>query len=305
VTETDIEKDVNVRESRLRAMLKVLEVEGAVERVGRRWQRTLRPWQYDAERVAAVTATRRAEQAAMGAYADTDGCRMAFLRGLLDDPAPVCGRCDNCTGAGWDTAVKPRLAAAAAEYLRHADLPVEPRRMWIGGPAGVSGRIPPEWQLEPGRALSVYGDGGWGREVRRGKAAGAFRDELVEACAELVENWRPDPPPTWVTCVPSSAHPGLVPSFAAKLAARLGLEFHDPVRRVRPGRPQKDMENSAQQLRNVYGAFEVVTPLPVGPALLVDDIMDSRWTITTIGVLLRQHGSGPVFPLVLAKALSS
>jgi len=230
---------------------------------------------------------------------------MAFLRSLLDDDAGPCGRCDNCGGTSWAVDVDPVLAGRAAHYLRHADLPIQPRKAWRGGVPGLRGRIPPEVQLEPGRALSVYADGGWGRVVRRGKASGLFPDELVEAAAELVAGWAPEPAPAWVACVPSAAHPGLVPAFAEKLAARLGLAFHDVVRRVRAGPPQKTMENSAQQLRNVYGAFDVLTPVPGTPVLLVDDIVDSGWTLTTVGILLREAGSGPVVPLALAKAVSS
>ena len=65
------------------------------------------------------------------------------------------------------------------------------------------------------------------------------------------------------------------------------------------------MENSAQQLRNVYGAFEVLGPIPRSPVLLVDDIVDSGWTLTVLGVQLHSAGAGPVHPLVLAQAVSS
>jgi ATP-dependent DNA helicase RecQ len=96
-----------------------------------------------------------------------------------------------------------------------------------------------------------------------------------------------------------------VADFAARLGARLGLPVHDVLRRVRQGEPQKDMENSPQQLQNVYGAFKVDGPVPALPVLLVDDIVDSGWTLTVLGVALRQAGAGPVHPLVLAQAVSS
>ena len=64
------------------------------------------------------------------------------------------------------------------------------------------------------------------------------------------------------------------------------------------------MENSAQQFRNVYGAFEVVGPVTKLPVLLVDDIVDSGWTLTVIGVAC-EAGTGPVHPFVLARAVSS
>jgi ATP-dependent DNA helicase RecQ len=304
----EIEREVNARRTRIEAMLKVLEVEGAVERVERAgWRRTLRPWSYDEERVARVTALRRAEQAAMVEYARTGECRMAFLRHQLDDrSAAPCGRCDNCTGETLPVDLDVELVQEALTYLRDAALILEPRRRWPAGLDEPRGAIPVDLQLQPGRVLSVYGNGGWGSVVKQSKyGARRFPAELVDAAARLVTStWRPDPPPAWITCVPSSSTPELVPDFAQRLARRLGLEFRDVLRRVRPGGPQKEMENSAQQFRNVYGAFEVVTSLPAGPVLLVDDIVDSRWTLTVVGATLRRAGSAEVHPFVLAKAVS-
>jgi ATP-dependent DNA helicase RecQ len=65
------------------------------------------------------------------------------------------------------------------------------------------------------------------------------------------------------------------------------------------------MENSAQQARNLWGAFRVVGPVPSGPVLLVDDIVDSRWTFTVAGYLLRDGGCPSVIPVALASAASS
>jgi ATP-dependent DNA helicase RecQ len=96
----------------------------------------------------------------------------------------------------------------------------------------------------------------------------------------------------------------MVASFAARLAEALHLEFRDVIVRVRPSRPQKTMENSSQQARNVYGAFEVRGAMLSTAVLLVDDVVDSRWTLTVIANALREAGSGPVFPFALAKASS-
>ena len=301
-----IERAVNARHSRILAMLKVLEVEGAVEHVEGGWRRTLAPWAYDTDRVEQVTALRRAEQAAMAAYAATAGCRMAFLRQALDDPdAGPCGRCDNCAGHGLDTPVDQRLVASALIHLRGTALELVSRRQWPPGLGIKPARIAADRQLQPGRVLSVYGDGGWGGLVKQAKYhAGRFPDELVDATVALLGRWSPAPPPTWVCCVPSASSPGLVPELAGRVAAVLGLPFHPVVRRIRQGRPQKEMQNSVQQFRNVDGAFEVAAPLPAGPVLLIDDIVDSGWTLTVVGVALRTAGAGPVYPFALAKAVS-
>ena len=42
--------------------------------------------------------------------------------------------------------------------------------------------------------------------------------------------------------------------------------------------------------------------VPDGPVLLVDDLVDSGWTLTWAGSLLRGAGSGPVHPFALAAA---
>ncbi len=288
---------VNVRPSQLEGLLKVLEVEGAVEREGSLWRRTLRPWAFDDDRVAAVTALRRTEQAQMDRYAVAIGCRMVALRRYLDDDdGEPCGGCDTCTGTSLAIELAPTAVQAAIAYLRHAEVVVEPRKQLPDRQPIEPGRRP-----RPGRALSLWGDAGWGNLVRHGKqVTERFDDRLVEAAAGLVRGWHPDPFPAWVTFVPSRRHPELVADFARRLAKSLGLPCEDVVVKVRETEPQKTMENSAQQYRNVKGAFEVRTPLPGGPVLLVDDVVDSRWTITAIAWKLLEAGAGPVHPLALA-----
>ncbi|MDP9242618.1 MAG: DEAD/DEAH box helicase, partial [Actinomycetota bacterium] len=302
-----IESRVNVRRSRLSAMLKILEVEGAVQREGGKYLHTPAPWDYPTERVEHITWLRRHEQDAMAAYVEFDGCLMEFLRRELDDPdAAPCGRCSGCTGVPLDLSVDAGLRAAALEFLRGASLMVRSRLQWPSGVEDVKGKIVEDERVEIGRALSVLNDGGWGRLVKQGRYEDEhFDDALVGAAAELIrDRWSPDPPPEWVACVPSMTHPELVPDFARRLASALELPFADVVRKARENQPQKRMENSAQQLHNVWGTFEAAGDLPKGPALLVDDLADSRWTLTVTGRELRVAGCELVYPFVLATEVS-
>ena len=307
VAMAELEQIANIRQSRLTLLLKVLEVDGAVERVDGGWRRTLRPWSYDAERVALVNAHRHVEQRAMLDYASSQRCRMRQLRELLDDPAAQdCGRCDVCVGQRWDLPLSTDLIQAAIEHLRREELSVEPRKRWLGSgdPASPvpTGAIPADQQLEPGRVLSMYGDGGWGSLVRDAKHAGGPSDEIVKALADLYLRWRPEPEPTWITFVPSHSS-DLVRRAAEGLSSILDLPLVEAVQSSAGRAPQKQMENSSQQLANVYGSVVVNPSVPAGPVLLVDDIVDSRWTLTVVGAALRAAGSGPVFPLVLAMAV--
>src|SRR5260370_42536717 len=109
-------------------MLKILELEGAVERATDGWLRTLRSWTYDEERVQRVTAARRAEQASMVAYASTAGCRMEFLRRQLDDEAAgPCGLCDRRRSWSLDVPLDPPIVTEAAGCPRQRPTQFDPR----------------------------------------------------------------------------------------------------------------------------------------------------------------------------------
>lgn len=160
-------------------------------------------------------------------------------------------------------------------------------------------------QLREGRALSMYGDAGWGRLVRAGKYRdGCFSNELVEAVAEMLTRyWQPDVTPTWVTAVPSLRAAELVPDFARRLAARLGLAYRDALEKTVNTQPQKTMENSHHQALNTLGSFQAIPERVISePVFLIDDMTDSRWSLTVCGVLLAEAGSGPVVPIALAEA---
>ncbi len=294
----EILAEVNEREGRLEKLLKILEVEGAVEREGRGWIRTLARWVFDHERVVAVTELRRVEQEQMRAYIASNKCRMRLLRGYLDDrDTESCGLCDNCVGRSLERAFAPAVVQQAVEFLRKSENVIEPRKKL---PSGKS--IPPYHMLEQGRVLAVWGDGGWGELVRSGKQkTGRFDEQLVEAAQDLIRTrWKPDLASGWVTYVPSLRRPELVRDFAHRLAHYLGLTCIDALNKVSDTEPQKTMQNSHQQYRNIESAFEIACELPSGPVLLVDDMVDSRWTLTVAGALLRAAGSGAVFPFALA-----
>lgn len=298
---------VNLSKSRAENILKNLSVESPapVTKIQSRWMRTPVKYTPDVERQQAITSIRLRERERMAAYVDTRECLMVFLSRELDDPdLTPCGRCANCTQPIVSFVPSPAQIAEAKQFLMRGGIVVEPRKRWpaLGG-TEFNGMIRSAEQYAAGRALAYWNDAGWGEEIRRGKQEfHRFRDELVQAAAELIERWGPKPEPVWLTFVPSrSGHP-LVADFAARLAAHLGLQFVDAFEVIARTPHQKLMQNSAQQARNVLSTFALRGPLPGGPLLLVDDIVDSRWTFTVLAAMLRRAGSGPVFPFALANA---
>jgi ATP-dependent DNA helicase RecQ len=297
---TAVEDAVNMRRSTLELVLKQLSIEGALTRLrAQTYARTSQPWAYPRERVAAVTAARRAEQQEMIEYARTTACRMQFLARLLDDVTSApCGVCDVCAPPQFRSDLDPAQIAVARHYLRQGHVTIEPRKKL------VTKTLPDSQRLEPGRALCAIGDSGWGQLLAEGRDGGTrFDDRLIDALAAMVGDWSPSPAPTWITWVPSHRNPALVADLAQRLGAALGLPVVEVLRKVRETPRQRGMQNSAHQFANVDGAYQIVAPIPPGPAFLVDDLVDSRWTITEIARTLRAAGSERVYPLALASTL--
>jgi ATP-dependent DNA helicase RecQ len=292
---------VNLGRGRIEALMKVLDVEGAVGRAGSRWiARPESNWSYDAERYARITELRRHEQAAMAAFGADGRCLMRALQEELDDPEPQdCGRCSVCAGPRLDAPADPALVREATLHLRSRPLVLEVKKMAPDGDGRMK-KVPEAVRAEEGRALARLGDGGWDPLVQAGRRAGRFDDELVAAAAEAVRSW--NVPIGWVTAVPSARSGELVPDLAQRLAAALGLEFLPVLARAQERPPQREMANAAQQVANVRGAFAVTGPVPAAAALLVDDLRFSGWTLAMLAGQLRQKGAGAVYPLALATA---
>jgi ATP-dependent DNA helicase RecQ len=297
---------VNLSRGRIEKTLALLSLESPapIAKQGTKWQLTAANlseafWQR-AERLSHL---RRQEQRQMQEYVSLKSGHMEFLIRALDgDPGTI----RPPMLPPLPTSTDPALVQDAVVFLRRTSLPIEPRRQWPPGGMPlyqVSGRMAPNFQAQPGRALCVWGDAGWGGLVGQGKYRDRrFADELVAACARLVRDWNPQPAPAWVTCIPSIRHPDLVPDFARRLAAALPLPFYAVLEKTDDRPEQKTMANSTQQARNIDGSLRVSAGvLPTGPVLLVDDMVDSRWTFTVAAWLLRSHGSGDVWPLALAQ----
>ena len=302
-----IEQVINLRYGQIERALKFLAMEqpAPVVQEGINWKRTAVPYTLDTERIEQLTAQRKSEWEQVSLYLEHTGCLMNFLQAALDDAVETtCGRCSNCLGKHFRTELDPTAVAKAALFLKHSEFVLKcPTRVPPGTLTSLSekGKLLPQLRPELGRVLSRWGDAGWGKLVAAQKHANHFEDDLVDALAEMItQRWRPEPFPTWVTCVPSLNHPQLVPAFAERLAARLGLPFKQVVTKVKANEPQKLMQNKHHQCTNLEGAFAINTPLPEGPVLLVDDAVDSGWTFAIIAAQLRQAGSDLVYPVALA-----
>ncbi|WP_082413330.1 RecQ family ATP-dependent DNA helicase [Arthrobacter sp. Edens01] len=310
-----LETLVNLKRSPLELLLKVLAVDGAVERVTGGWRGTGRPWTYDRERYERIAAARVREQQAMLDYENTDGCRMEFLSRQLDDPAAApCGRCDNCAGRWYSDDVATEAADTAGQALSRVGVDIDPRGMYptgmdrLGVP--VKGKIKPDAAVSTGRALARLTDLGWGGRLREifgpGAVDGPVDQSLLNGCVQVLAQWGWTQRPVAVVSVPSRSRPQLVGSLAQGLSELGRIPYLGALQLPHGGPAGGPGGNSAFRLASVWEQFAVPAEGAAwfaanpGPVLLVDDFADSRWTLTEAGRTLRLAGAESVLPFVLA-----
>ncbi|MFI6994851.1 RecQ family ATP-dependent DNA helicase [Nonomuraea wenchangensis] len=302
-----LETAVDLSRSRLEMMLKVLDVDGAVRRVKGGWEATGEEWAYDTERYTRIAAERRAEQEAMLGYLTTTECREHYLRRHLDDDAAhPCGRCDNCTGRHRSPDIALQAVEQARERLSRPGVELEARRQWPTGLSDLSGRIKPELGAEPGRALGRLTDIGWGNRLRElfHGGDGPVPDDLLRAVIQVLAAWDWRERPVAVVSLPSASRPELVRSFAERLA-QIGRLTYLGELGYRAGSPGQQF-NSAKRVQAIRATLAMPKDLAGrvaecgGPVLLVDDRVDTGWTMTLATALVRHAGAPAVLPLALA-----
>lgn len=284
--------------------LDMLRVDNAVVRVEDGFERTGLDWEYDHDRIESVTDQRHRELERIQEFVRTDECLTRFIDDELDGSLEnECGRCANCADPMLPPEIQDAsLVEAATDHYRAASTTEISPRYYMPTRDGRS-KISEERKPEPGRALSVYGDPGYGGTVSdQLEDAETYSDDLIEAAVEYITQvWAPSPPPTWVTAVPSPAREAKVQDLAQRIATGLGLEYVPAIERIDTIHPQEDFANSYQKRWNVEGAFAATDDVRPAPVLLIDDTVGSRWSFTEAALILRDAGSGAVFPFALAE----
>ncbi|WP_420174451.1 RecQ family ATP-dependent DNA helicase [Luteococcus sp. OSA5] len=306
-----LETIVDLRRTRLELLLKVLDVDGAVQRVKGGWTATGQPWVYDAQRYARVAEARQREQQLMLDYQKGERCRMAFLTAALDDPqSHDCGRCDVCAGQWYDPTLPDAAMVAARTALDRPGVLLEPRGMWPTGMDRLG--VPLKGKIkngpEPGRVIARLTDLGMGQRLRAllQQPDAPVPDDVLKACIPVLREWDWAERPVAVAHVPSRTRPELVASLASGLA-RLGRMTDLGALALADGGPTGEAGgNSAFRLAGIWGRIVVDEHLSrqlagvQGPVLLVDDLVDSRWTMTVAAAALREAGASAVLPFALA-----
>ena len=291
-----------IRRGRLEALVKIMAVDGAVERVDGGWAATGTPYVYDAVKWAAVVQARRQEADLMRHYAAGDGCLMQFLQQALDDEASgPCQRCSVCTGElpSPGNSLQAERVESARQHLRGVDTIIEARKLWPNGVEdGPRGRI--QGALD-GRALTFADEPGW--PTVSGLIQGVDReipDDVMTGIIQVLSRWRNSWParPVAVVPLPSRRHPRMVRDLATRIGAAGKLPVLD-VLSITGTAPSPSL-TSPRRVEHLIQTLSLQPgrSLPPGPLLLVDDSYRSGWTMTVAASLLRADGASAVLPLV-------
>ena len=307
-----LEAMVDIRRTPLELLLKVLDVDGAVRRVQGGWIATGGPWTYDEERYGRIAAERVAEQQHMIEYEETarlpHGVPAALARRRHRDAVrslrQLRGRLvpDRRSARTRRMPHPPRSIASACRSNRARQWPTGADRLGVP----VRGRIPADEQSDEGRALARLTDLGWGGTLRELFAAGAAD---APGAAERARRVRPGAGRLGVGRASGRRRRDAVAIEAAAGRARSraasprsgGCRCSAPsiswtaARRASPAATAPSGSPGSGG-----GSAPPVSTFPTGPVLLVDDLVDSRWTLTVAARELRRAGATAVLPFALA-----
>ena len=296
---SEIKGALNIRANRVDKTLKYLTVGDDIytEDVNRKkcYYKSAKKWKPDLERSEGITAIRYKEMQDMDEFTKQKGCYMKYIAEKLDDVnAKVCGKCSNCGGLLFDERVGAETVQRAQQFIKSKFGVIEPRKQFPD-----KTKIESEFQFKGGIVLSNYADAGYGMAVQKGKYLdGYFADELVDASVKILSEFIKNNNIEWITPVTSKRHPKLVPDFAKRLADRLCIGYFEGIKKL-DAEEQKKFENSDGQYKNANNSFEIIQ-VKKENILLVDDMVDSRWTFTVCAMKMREMGSGDIYPFALA-----
>ena len=296
----EITANVNMQYARIDKSLMFLENDELIYKENSKYYRTLNEFYYDEAHYNAITDIRKKEQARMFELIETKECYNKFVVNSLDDPTNEnCGICANCLNYDeYSSEVNTVFLEKAQQYIDRLIIPIEPRRRWVT--TSMTGQTSIPHLNEIGICLSRYGDPGYGTLVKDDKYVhGRFSDQLVGKSASILKDHIRENKISAITSVPS-LRSSIVLDFAQRLAQQLNIRYVDLLIKSE-AEQQKHMLNGSHQCENALQSFSVIESNTIPEnVLLVDDVVDSRWTLTVCGNLLMTAGCKKVFPFALA-----
>lgn len=297
ITEKNIESKVNSNAAKIRKALDFLEHDGFTFKHENKYFVTSRAFKYNDEHYEKLRALRLDELQQVTDLIRTEECYTKFSVNCLDDfTARDCKKCSNCTGEDIieNLSLSQESIKIAKDFMKSEIIIITPLEKLPNGEEI-------KFKLMSGICLSRYGAEGVGDIVKRVKYSwlSHYPDEIIEIAAEKLFPVTQEHEIKNITFIPSLRNK-LVDDFAERLALKMGLEFSDLLVKT-DSPPQKNMQNDYYQCENVKNSFSIRKDIEIPEkVILIDDIIDSGWTLNICGMKLMQSGCEKVFPFALA-----
>lgn len=298
----EILSKVNLKFSSVEKCLKFLVIEEILYKEKSKYYKSVNDFKPDYNSYEKISQIRKQELEDMNRFVELKSCYMEFISDILDDNnLKKCGKCSNCLNENlFPTDIDDDSVIEVEEFIKRQTLKIIPRKQWPTN-CKIDGKtkIQPHHAMEEGLVLCSYGNSGYGKFVKEGKYKDEyFSDTLVDASFELLKDYVKENNIKYLTFIPSLRRPTLVSDFSRRLAKKLNLEYIECLYKKENTSEQKTMENSFMQFKNVEKGLGIKTSVNKN-ILLVDDMIDSKWTLTYACYLLREHGDCNVYPFAL------
>ena len=311
----EIKRKLNLKDTRIGKALKHLEIDGYIAKNNNKYSRTAKAWEFNQSRIESIKSIRIHERERIKEYIQCTSCLMKFITEELDDPNPQeCNICSKCDTDHFPIEASQENIFKALEFLNQDYQLIDPRKRW---PTEIftSTIIPFNEHIEQGRAMCILEDAGWGQDVKKCFNNKAYlSDDFLKASVYLIkEKWNPEPFPDIMTFIPGE-NDNIMHDFCERLSLELKINYDKDAKYILINKKDKPpmikMENSHHKVLNGMDKWSVqaasgqsgtrLYKLNDDPPeidknhqnriLLIDDIVDSRWTFTILGAMLRKFG---------------
>ena len=304
LTDTSARKLINISGSRINKALRFLEFDGVVSRDKKKYSKTPKQFIYNGDHYREIINYKRRESNALNELFEYKGCINKFLINYLDDNSPIdCKNCCNCLNKDIiDCSVNEYYYKIADSFITNDYIVIYPKHNCdlkvqdYGGWTVVN-------SMKNGIALSKYGEDGIGSiigECKYSNPPKEYPEAIYTKATKLLFPIIKEYGITHIAFVPSLNN-NLMEIFANKLGYKLGLKVLN-IFKKNSNILQKTMYNNEYQKKNAEDNYSIKNDVVLNgiSIIIIDDIVDSGYTLSCLGNKLMKAGAKNVVPFALA-----
>lgn len=313
IREAELLDKLNLKRNMIKTSLDVLLINEYIIKDGPRYYKTNKEFIIDLNKEAEFKESQYKELEEFNNFINTKECYMKFIANKLNDnSASKCGKCANCIGMPIiPVEVSKDAVNDARLFLNNQVQTIKPRSQ---KPFGINisgikpGNIKEDLKNEEGRFISTIGVSGYGHEISNTIIENKmFSETLLNAAVTYFKtkwaNVLDDI--TLITYIPSYHHNERIEIFTRELASKLNIKFITLILKTKEDRElQRDMNNGVKQFENAYYSYELINQdIYKENILLVDELINSGFTMFSVGLKLKEKGANRVYPFALASVI--